>query len=323
MRRREIIAGIGAATCFSLPVGAQQPAMPVVGFLTASQPVPLFVAAFRQGLSQFGFVEGRNVTIDYRSAEGQPDRFRALAEDLVQHRVAVIVTPDGVLAPAAKAASSTIPIVFATGVDPVATGLVASLAQPGGNVTGVYVLAVGLIAKRLELLHQLVPAVKSIGLLLPFRSTPPGPMETEGQTAARGLGLKLVILTARSRDEIEAAFAGLAPERVGALLVAPYPLFRTEKDKIVTLAARHAIPAGYENSLFTTAGGLMSYGPDDGDIARQIGVYTGRILRGAQPSDLAVVQPTKFEFVINLKTAKTLGLAVPPNLLALADELLE
>jgi putative ABC transport system substrate-binding protein len=281
------------------------------------------MTAFHQGLSQLGFVEGANVDIDYRSAEGQPGRLSALAEDLVQHRVAVIVTPDSSApALAAKAATNIIPIVFATGVDPVARGLVASLARPGGNVTGLYVLTVGLISKRVELLHRVIPTATSIALLQAYKA-PGGSQEEEGETAARALGLNPVVLYALNKDEIEPAIASLTTQRVGALLVGAHPLFRTHKDQIVALAARHAIPAGYESTIFTTAGGLTSYGPDDSDIGRQIGIYTGRILRGAKPTDLPVIQPTKFDFAINLKTARSLGIEIPPDLLAIADQVIE
>jgi putative ABC transport system substrate-binding protein len=299
--------------------------MPVIGFLTSTKPISSFVTAFRRGLSEFGYVEGTNVTIDYRSAEGQP--FPALAADLVQRRVAVIVAPDGTGgALAANAATNTIPIVFATGLDPVAYGLVASLARPGGNVTGLYVLTVGLIAKRLQLLHQLVPAATPIALLVnvnPSNLALSSAQPAEGQTAARALGVDLLILNARSKDEIEAAFASLAQQRVGALLVGPHPLFRTQNEQIVALAARYAVPTSYESTIFTKVGGLMSYGTDDADIARQLGSYAGRVLKGKKPSELPVMQPTKFELVINHKTAKALGIDVPETLLAAADEVIE
>jgi putative tryptophan/tyrosine transport system substrate-binding protein len=280
-----------------------------------------FVTAFHRGLSEFGYVDGTNVTIEYRSAEGQFDRLPTLAADFVQRRVAVIVAPDGLLAArAAKAATDTIPVVFIVGNDPVASGLVASLARPSGNVTGLTVLAIGLTAKRLEHLHQLVPAAISIALLV---NPPAEDQKAEGQMAARALGVDLLILNARSKDEIEAAFVSLAKQRVGALLVGANPLFRTQNDQIVALAARYAIPTSYESTLSTTVGGLMSYGTDLADMSRQLGVYTGRILRGEKPSNLPVLQPTKFEFVINLKTAKALGIDVPPALLAQADEVIE
>jgi putative ABC transport system substrate-binding protein len=319
MRRRDFVTLVGgAAASWQLAARAQQPAMPVIGFLTITKPITSFVTGFRRGLNEFGYVDGTNVTIDYRSAEGQPDRLPALAADLVQRPVAVIVEPDGYVLRSLLA--GTIPIVFATGLDPVATGLVASFPRPGGNVTGLYVLTVGLIAKRLELLHQLVPAAMSIALLVHPGSTA---QLGEGQTAARALGVDLMILNARSKDEIEAAFVSLTKQRVGALLVSAHPLFRTQSEQIVALAARYAVPTSYESTVFTKVGGLMSYGPDDDNIGRQLGAYTGRILKGEKPSELPVMQPTKFEFVINLKTAKALGLAIPPDLLAIADEVVE
>jgi putative tryptophan/tyrosine transport system substrate-binding protein len=324
MRRREFIAVAGAAAAWPFAASAQQRSMPVVGFLTATLPLPSFVTAFREGLKKLGFVEGMNLTIEYRSAEGEPRRLPALAEALVQDQVAAIVAPDSSgPALAAKAATKTIPIVFATGLDPVARGLVASLARPGGNITGVYVLTVGLIAKRLDLLHKLVPTATAIGLLLRQGNTPgTGDMERE-QAAAKTLGVNLEILNPRSEDEIELAFAKMATQPIDALVVGSDPLFRTQKDQIVALAARHAIPTIYETRVFATAGGLMRYGPDDDDIARQIGVYTGRILKGEKPENLPVLQPTKFDLVINLKTAKTLGLAIPPDVLAIAEEVIE
>jgi putative ABC transport system substrate-binding protein len=323
MRRREFI--VGGAIAWPLTARAQQPAMPLIGFLTLTKPITSFVTGFGRGLSEFGYVEGTNVTIDYRSAEGQPDRLPALAADLVQRPVAVIVAADGGGDLAAKRATNTIPIVFADGRDPVAIGLVASFSRPGGNVTGLAVLTVGLIAKRLELLHQLVPAAMLMALLVyPYPgSTAPGSSQAEGQTAARALGIDLLILNARSKDEIEAAFASLTEQRVGALLVSANPLFRTQNEQIVALAARYAVPTSYESTVFTKVGGLMSYGTDDDNIARQLGAYTGRILKGEKPSELPVIQPTKFDLVINMKTAKALGLTVPQSILARADEVIE
>jgi len=321
MRRREFIAGLGGTAAWPIVARAQQPAIPMIGYLASSKAVGPFVTAFRQGLREFGYIEGTNVTVDYRSADGLPDRLPALAADLVRQRVAVIVAPDGeAAARAAKVATDTIPIVFVVGSDPVASRLVASLARPGGNVTGLTVLAIGLLAKRLELLHQLVPAASAIALLV----NPDGlPQKPEAQTAARSLGVELLVVEARGKDEIEAAFASLAKEHVGALVVSAHPVFRSLNDQIVALAARYAIPTSYESTLSTAAGGLMSYGMDLAEVSRQLGVYTGRILRGVKPSDLPVMQPTRFEFVINLKTAKALGLIVPPTLLALADGVIE
>ena len=325
MRRREFVAGFcGVAAIWPLVAQAQQPPARVVGYLASSRQVEPFVTAFRRGLSEFGYVEGVNITIEYRSAEGHFERLPALAAELVQRHVAAIVAPDGTpSALAAKAATGTIPIVFGVGKDPVASGLVASLGRPGGNVTGLLVLAVGLIAKRLELLYRLVPTATSIALLINPAGAAAEGAKAEAQVAARGLGVDLLILNASSKDEIEAAFVSLAQQRVGALLVGADPVFRTQNDQIVALAARYAIPAGYEDTLSTTVGGLMSYGTDLADASRMLGVYVGRILRGVKPSDLPVMQPTKFAFVVNLKTAKALGLKIPPELLALADSVIE
>jgi putative ABC transport system substrate-binding protein len=322
MRRREFIAGLGSvAAAWPLVARARQPAMPVVGYLASSVLVSPFVTAFRRGLSEFGYIEGTSITIEYRSADGQLDRLPALAADLVQRGVTAIVAPDGEPAAlAAKAATDTIPIVFIVGGDPVASGLVASLGRPGGNATGLTVFAIGLIAKRLELLHRLVPAATSIALLAhPANTT----QKAEAQTAARALGVDLVIVNAHSKDEIEAAFASLATQHVGALLVAAHPVFRSQNDQIVALAARYAMPTSYESTLSTTVGGLMSYGTDLADVSRQLGVYTGRILKGVKPSELPVMQPTRFEFVINAKSAKALGLEIPSDLLAIADGVIE
>jgi putative tryptophan/tyrosine transport system substrate-binding protein len=329
VQRRNFIKAIVSATAWPLVGSAQQQAaVPVVGYLASTTRVGPFVTAFQRGLSERGYVEGKNVTIEYYSAEGQFDRLPALAADLVRRRVAVIVAPDGLPAAlAAKAATDTIPIVFIIGSDPVANGLVASLSRPGGNVTGMTVLATGMIAKRLEILHLLVPTAKSMALLL----NPANPafggmlegMSAEGRRAARELGVDLTIFNARNYDEIEAAFANIGEQRIGALLVGADPLFRTHNDQIIGLAARYAIPAGYESTISTKRGGLVSYGTDLADISRQLGVYTGRILNGERPSDLPVMQPTKFELVINFKTAKALDLEIPPDLLAIADDVVE
>jgi putative ABC transport system substrate-binding protein len=274
-------------------------------------------------LSEFGYVEGKSVTIEYRSADGQVDRLPSLATDLVQRQVAVIVAPDGERsAIAAKAATDTTPIVFIVGGDPVASGLVASLARPGGNATGLSVIAIGLVAKRLELLHRLVPTATSIALLVSPGRTAERQM-AEAQTAAQALGLELPIVTARSKDEIETAFADLAKQNVGALLVSANPIFRSQNDQIVGLAARYAIPTSYESTLSTSAGGLMSYGTDLTEVSRLAGVYCGRILKGVKPANLPVIQPSRFEFVINSKTAMALGLEIPAELLAIADSVID
>jgi putative tryptophan/tyrosine transport system substrate-binding protein len=309
---------------FAAEATTSQNALPLVGYLASSQLVDSFVTAFKQGLSEFGYVEGRSVTIEYRSADGEVDRLPALAADLVQRHPAVIVAPDGEpSALAAKAATDTIPIVFIVGGDPVAIGLVPSLARPGGNATGISVIATGLIAKRLELLHRLAPAATTIALLVNPTSRWAESLKAEAQTAAKVLGLDLPIVTARSKDEIEVAFADLAKQHVGALLISPAPVFRTQNDQIIALAARYAIPTGYESTLSTSVGGLMSYGTDLAEVSRQAGVYSGRILKGVKPANLPVTQPARFEFVINSKTAKTLGLEIPADLLAMADSVID
>jgi putative ABC transport system substrate-binding protein len=329
MRRREFITFIGgAAAAWPLAAHAQQrSAMPVVGLLHPGRPdsytQPL--AAFQKGLNELGFVDGQNLAIEYRWAGTEYERFPSLAADLVRRQVNVVVvlasTP-GTLA--AKAATSTIPIVFGVGGDPVALGLVASLNRPGGNMTGVTLLNVAALPKRLGLLHELVPAAAAIALLV----NPSNPLQTDAetrelQTAARALGLELHILNASSDGEFDAAFATLLQLGAKALVVQSDPLFTTRRDRLVALAARHAIPAIYGRREIAEAGGLMSYANDFADSYRQAGIYCGRILKGEKPADLPVIQPTKFEFVINLKTARTLGLTVPPGVLAIADEVIE
>jgi putative ABC transport system substrate-binding protein len=310
-----------------LSARAQQSAMPVVGLLHPGRPdsytQPL--AAFQKGLNELGFVDGQNLAIEYRWAGTEYERFPSLAADLVRRQVNVVVvlasTP-GTLA--AKAATSTIPIVFGVGGDPVALGLVASLNRPGGNMTGVTLLNVAALPKRLGLLHELVPAAAAIALLV----NPSNPLQTDAetrelQTAARALGLELHVLNASSDGEFDAAFATLLQLGAKALVVQSDPLFTTRRDRLVALAARHAIPAIYGRREIAEAGGLMSYANDFADSYRQAGIYCGRILKGEKPADLPVIQPTKFEFVINLKTARTLGLTVPPGVLAIADEVIE
>jgi putative ABC transport system substrate-binding protein len=329
MRRREFITLFGsAAAAWPLAAHAQQrSAMPVVGLLHPGRPdsytQPL--AAFQKGLNELGFVDGQNLAIEYRWAGTEYERFPSLAADLVRRQVNVVVvlasTP-GTLA--AKAATTTIPIVFGVGGDPVALGLVASLNRPGGNMTGVTLLNVAALPKRLGLLHELVPAAAAIALLV----NPSNPLQTDAetrelQTAARALGLELHILNASSDGEFDAAFATLLQLGAKALVVQSDPLFTTRRDRLVALAARHAIPAIYGRREIAEAGGLMSYANDFADSYRQAGIYCGRILKGEKPADLPVIQPTKFEFVINLKTARTLGLTVPPGVLAIADEVIE
>src|SRR5262245_19310040 len=323
MNRREFIALLSGAAAWPLTARAQQPVMPVIGFLDGQSFDPHLMAAFRQALKDAGHVEGRNVTIYFRSADGQTDRLVTLAGDIVGRRAAVIVTGGGAAALAAYAATTTIPIVFVNGVDPVTSGLVMSLNRPGSNATGVYIFQQVLEGKRLGLLHKLVPAATLIAVLL-------NPTNANFQTqlrgiqdAARALGQQVSILSASTDREIDVALATVTESRAGALLVASDPFFNNERGQIVALAARHAIPAIYEGREFVMAGGLASYGTSLADAYRQAGIYAGRILRGEKPADLPIVQPTQFEFVINLKTAKALGLDVPPGLSASADETIE
>ena len=326
MKRRTFIATLGGAAAWPLVGRGQQPTMPVVGFLNSTSPAPwaYLVAAFRRGLGEAGYVEDRNVAIEYRWAEGQYDRLPVLAADLVRRQVAVIVATGGSSSGlAAKAATSTIPIVFTSG-DPVRGGLVASLSRPGGNATGVVVtVGTAMEGKRLGLLREMVPTATLIAVLLN-----PGTLIFETQLndvqeAARAVGQHIHILLANSEREIDAAFAKMVEVRAGALLVAADPIIFGQRDRLVALAARHAVPAIYELREYAVVGGLMSYGTNLADAYHLVGIYTGRVLKGEKPADLPVVQSTKFEFVINLKTAKALGLTVPPTLLARADEVIE
>ena len=324
MKRRAFITLIGGAAAWPLAAEAQQPAMLVVGFLNGGSPDSYahLVSAFRQGLNEAGYVEGQNVAIEYRWAKGQFEHLPALAVDLVNRQVAVIVTSGGLAALAAKSATATIPIVF-NATDPVSLGLVASLSRPGTNATGVNVLAAELGPKRLGLLRELVPDARSIAFLV----NPNNPISTlqirDVEVAARTLGLQLQTFNAAGQDELDTAFTAIVERQANALVVAADPAFNDRRDQLVALAARHAIPAVYEWREFPAAGGLMSYGASLKDAYRQIGIYAGRILKGAKPEDLPVMQPTKFELVINLKTAKALGLAVPNSMQLLADELIE
>jgi putative tryptophan/tyrosine transport system substrate-binding protein len=326
MRRREFITVLGgAAVAWPLAAWAQR-AVPVIGFLgaPASAPYEHYTAAIRQGLKEAGFVEGESVAIEYRWAEGQYDRLPALAADLVNRRVAVIVTIGGAPAAlAAKAATSTIPVVFHMGADPVQLGIVSSFNRPGGNVTGVTLLGVALDAKRLQLLHQLVPTAR----LIAFMANPTNPqsasLSREVQEAAGSIGRQILVVNASTEQEIETVFAGLVDKQVGGLLIGADTFLATRSPQIAALALRHAIPTAMQGRVLVEAGGLLSYSPDIGDVYRQAGVYAGRILSGERPSDLPVTQPTKFELVINLKTARSLGLSVPPSLLAIADEVIE
>ena len=327
MRRRELVLGLGGAVLIGpFAAGAQQKTMPLIGFLgiaTAAVYAP-WLAAFRRGLADTGYIEGQNLSIEYRWAEDRVDRLPALAAELVGRNVDVIATTGGTAGVlAAKAATSTIPIVFIGGGDLVAAGVVASLARPGGNVTGISIMGAEMVPKRFELLSELVPEAKVVALLVNPSNPTTEPTTKDVQAAARAKGVQISILKARTEAEIEAAFASLRDLKADALLVGADPLFNNRREQLVALASRHAIPAMYEWREFVDAGGLISYGPNLTDIVRQAGTYVGRILEGAKPADLPVQQPTKFELVINLKTAKALGLTVPQSLLARADEVIE
>jgi putative ABC transport system substrate-binding protein len=325
LRRREFITLLGgAAAAWPLAARAQQPAMPVIGFLDGQSFDLHLMTAFRQALKDAGYIEGRNVAIYFRSADGQTDRLVTLAGDIIGRRVAVIVTTGGgAAALAAYATTTTIPIVFVNGVDPVSSGLVMSLNRPGGNATGVYIFQQVLEGKRLGLLRELVPSAASIAVLLNPTNANFQTQLRGVQDAARDLGQQVSILSANTEREIDVAFATVAQSGARALLVGSDPFFSSERDQVIALAARHAIPAIYEGREFATAGGLASYGTSLADAYRQAALYAGRILKGEKPADLPIVQPTKFEFVINLKTAKTLGLDVSPGLAASADEIVE
>jgi putative ABC transport system substrate-binding protein len=325
MRRREFISGVLSAAALPLAARAQQPAIPVIGFLStlsSGNMAANVMNEFHQGLKEAGFVEGQNVKIEYRWAEGHYDRLPALAADLVRRKVAVIAATGGEPSPqVVKAATQTIPIVFMANGDPVAAGLVVNLNRPGGNVTGVTIFGMMAVGKRLELLRQLMPKAGTIAYLM----NPDNPSREfdNVQAAARSVGQQILVLNADGSREIDAAFATIAQQGVAALLVASDPLFFDRRDQLIALAARHAVPAIYYLRAFSQAGGLSSYGNNLADMYRQVGTYTGRVLNGERPADLPVMQSTKFELVINLKTAKTLGLEIPPSLLATADEVIE
>jgi ABC-type uncharacterized transport system substrate-binding protein len=326
MRRREFINLLGsAATAWPFGAHAQQPAMPVVGFLSGVAPGPFAqrLAAFRQGLNETGTVEGQNVAIEYRWAEDQYDRLPALATDLVGRGVVVIVAFTDAAALAAKTATTTIPIVFLSGSDPVKAGIVPSLNRPGENITGVSWFGVDLVPKHLSLLHELVPHAAVIALLVDLNAPEMTRRLSDVQAAARTLNLQLVLLNVRTASDIDIAFASLERERAGALVVGSGGFLVSRRDQIIALAARHAIPAIYGFREYAAAGGLVSYGNDTRDAFRRAGVYTGRILKGDKPADLPVDRTAKFELIINLKTAKALGLAIPMPLLGRADELIE
>jgi putative ABC transport system substrate-binding protein len=329
MQRREFMAllgGAAAAASLSLPATAQQPAMPVIGFLNSASPGPFahLIAGFRHGLSESGYVENQNYLIEYRWAEGHYDRLSSLATELVAKRVAVIVATGGeAVALAAKAATETIPIVFAGGGDPVRAGLVASLNRPGANVTGFNQLTYELEPKRVGLLHELVPAADRIALLVNANNPATPTALKEVQEAATSVGVKLTAVAVGDEKEFDSAFARFMREGAGALLVSADPYFNTRRAQLVALAARHHLPAIYEFREFALAGGLMSYGSNLANAFRQVGDYTGRILKGTKPAELPVLQPTVFELVINVGTAKALGFPIPPTLLARADEVIE
>ena len=323
--RREFVTLLGAAVAWPLGARAQQPAMPVIGFMNVGTPKEdeYLRAAFQQGVSETGYIEGQNVTIEYNWAEGHPDRLPGLAADLVCRRVSVIAATSTPAALAAKDATATIPIVFETAGDPIKLSLVANLNRPGRNVTGITQLSSELVAKRLGILHDLIPTATTIGLLVnptdPRAETQTGEM----QEAAHALGLQIHVLNASTEGEINTVFAILSQLRLGALLVVTSNLFSRRREQFVTLAARQGVPAIYQYREYVAAGGLISYGTSITDAYRQAGIYTGRILKGEKPDDLPVLRPTKFELVINLKTTKTLGLTIPSGVLAIADEVIE
>jgi putative tryptophan/tyrosine transport system substrate-binding protein len=325
MRRRDFITVLGGAATWPIAVRAQQPAMPVVGFLSgrSQDDSPQVLTAFRQGLKEVGFVEGRNVAIESRWGENQSDRPPVLAADLVRQRTTVIAAIDGPSAQAAKAATATIPIVFETAGDPVELGLVGSLNRPGGNLTGVTTLAAELGSKRLELLHEMVPAATVIALLINPTFPNADILTRDLQAAARTLGVQLHVLYATTERDFDTVFTTLVQLRAGALVIAPATLFTSRSDKLAALTLHHAVPTIFQYHEFAATGGLMSYGSNVTDAYRLVGVYSGRVLKGEKPADLPVQQATKAELILNLKTAKTLGLTVPLPLLARADEVIE
>jgi putative tryptophan/tyrosine transport system substrate-binding protein len=328
MRRREFIAGLGSAAAWPVAARAQQQqAVPVIGYLgsRSADDSAGNVAAFRKGLGETGYVEGRNVAIEYRWADGQNDRLPVLAAELVRRSVVVLaVLGNSTAAFAAKAATRAIPIVFLMGANPIGIGLVTSLARPGANITGVTIISGDLLAKRLEFLHVLVPAASSIALLVnPANQAVVEAEIRQAQAAARVLGVRVLVLNATNSYEIDTAFAAIAEQRIGALLTSADPLWIVQRVQLAALTARHAVPAIYGVREIVDVGGLMSYGASTSDANRLVGTYVGRILKGEKPADLPIVQPTKFDLVINLKTAKALGLTIPERLLATADQVIE
>jgi putative tryptophan/tyrosine transport system substrate-binding protein len=327
VKRREFITLLGGAAAWPLAAGAQQPAMPVVGLVTGGSPEAAvrMGGGFRRGLNEGGYVEGQNVTVEYQWLDGQYDRLPSLMADLVRRRVAVIATPgSNPAALAAKAATTTIPIVFGVGADPIELGLVASLARPGGNATGINFFVADIAAKRLGLLHDLVPKAVRIAVLInPANASTAEATLRDMPEAARAIGLQIVVLNASTGREIEAAFATLVRDRADALFVGADAFFNSRRVQLANMAARHAIPTAFAVREYVDAGGLMSYGTSLADMYRHVGAYSGRILKGARPADLPVLQSTKFELVINLQTARMLGLTVPDKLLVLADEVIE
>jgi putative ABC transport system substrate-binding protein len=325
MKRREFIAGLGSAAAWPVVARAQQPALPVIGWLGPQSADDAYksIVAFLQGLKDTGYVEGQNVAIEYRWAENQYDRLAALAADLVRRRVAVIVAVGTIVALAAKAATTTIPIVSGTGVDPVALGLVASLNRPGGNLTGFVLLSAELVPKRLQLLRELMPNAAVFGILVDPARPDTQSVIPDLRAAARTLGLQVVVVSARTDSDLEAAYATFSQQRVDAVLVGNGAYFIRRREQLAALAAGHALPTIFEYREFVLAGGLMSYGSNLAYSYHLAGIYAGRILKGEKPADLPVEQATKLELVINLKTAKALGLTIPETLLATADEVIQ